>query len=63
MLFSFKKRLLKTLESIESTLNRIEKSVEKEKQQETICNVFSHSLNGSDIKRSLEENKKPIHFD
>ncbi len=63
MLFNFKKRLLKTLESIESTLNRIEKSVEKEKQQETICNVVSHSLNGSDIKRSLEKNKKPIHFD
>lgn len=49
--------LLKTLESIESTLNRIEKLLE-EKQYDTITNT----LNGREIKILLKEKQKNIHF-
>lgn len=57
MLFSLKKRLLKTLESIESTLKKIEKLLE-EKQYGTITNM----LNGREIILKAKEKQKDIHF-
>lgn len=57
MLFSLKKRLLKTLESIDITLKKIEKLLE-EKQYDAITNT----LNGREIILKVKEKQKDIHF-
>ena len=43
----YEKELLKTLKSIDSTLKKIEKSINNdEKHHRNICNAISHALKG-----------------